>query len=129
MAAYRTFAFRPAVLCALLSAGVASSLHAAVMPVGFTETILTNSLSSATAMAVLPDGRILVTEQGGALRLIKADALVATAVITLTVDPSGERGCSASRSTRASMAPRTRTSTSTTRCPALPRTIGSAASP
>ncbi|RYZ79126.1 MAG: glucose sorbosone dehydrogenase, partial [Proteobacteria bacterium] len=43
-------------------------------------------------MVFAPDGRIFLTQQGGALRVIKNGALLATPFIQLTVDASGERG-------------------------------------
>ena len=49
-------------------------------------------LSSATAFAQAPDGRLFIAQQGGALRVVKNGALLATPFVTLTVDPSGERG-------------------------------------
>ena len=49
-------------------------------------------LSSATAIAQAPDGRLFITQQGGALRVVKNAALLATPFLSLTVDPSGERG-------------------------------------
>ena len=45
-----------------------------------------------TAMALAPDGRMFVCEQGGRLRVIKNGALLATPFLTLTVDSTGERG-------------------------------------
>ena len=39
-----------------------------------------------------PDGRLLVCEQAGTLRVIKNGALLTTPFVTLTVDPAGERG-------------------------------------
>ncbi len=49
-------------------------------------------LSSATAMAQAPDGRLFVTQQGGPLRIVQNGALLPTPFVTLTVDPNGERG-------------------------------------
>lgn len=49
-------------------------------------------LSSATAFAQAPDGRLFVTQQGGALRVVKNGAPLAAPFLSLTVDPSGERG-------------------------------------
>ena len=49
-------------------------------------------LNAATAFAQAPDGRLFVAQQGGALRVVKNGALLATPFLTLTVDPSGERG-------------------------------------
>ena len=63
------------------------------VPAGFTrdESWITG-LSSATAIAQAPDGRLFVAQQGGALRVVKAGVLLATPFIQLTVDPNGERG-------------------------------------
>lgn len=49
-------------------------------------------LNSATAFAQAPDGRLLVAEQGGALRVIKNGALLATPFASFAVDSTGERG-------------------------------------
>ncbi len=43
-------------------------------------------------MAIAPDGRIFVCQQGGALRVIKNGVLLPTPFMTLVVDPAGERG-------------------------------------
>jgi glucose/arabinose dehydrogenase len=63
------------------------------VPAGFTrnEGWITG-LNSATAFAQTPDGRLLVAEQGGALRVIKAGALLAAPMVSVPVDSSGERG-------------------------------------
>lgn len=47
-------------------------------------------LTNATAIAELPDGRLLITEQGGALRVWSGTSLAT--MLTLTVDSQGERG-------------------------------------
>ncbi len=85
-------ALRRACGLAIVLGALCGGARAATLPVGFTETILTSALNNATAMALLPDGRILVTQQGGLLRVIKSDALLPAAALTLTVDASGERG-------------------------------------
>src|SRR5437667_6201322 len=69
-----------------------SSGEAATLPAGFTETQIALNLTSPTAMAFAPDGRLFVCLQGGALRVIKAGALLATPFLTVSVDSSGERG-------------------------------------
>jgi glucose/arabinose dehydrogenase len=69
----------------------AGSLKAATLPADFTETSIPG-LSGPTAMAIAPDGRIFVCQQGGALRVIKNGALLAAPFMTLSVDPAGERG-------------------------------------
>ena len=63
----------------------------ATLPGGFFETQITG-LSNPTAMALAPDGRIFVCEQGGNLRVIKNGALLATPFLTVTVSSVGERG-------------------------------------
>ena len=68
-----------------------STTYAATLPSGFTETAI-SGLSSPTAMEIAPDGRIFICQQGGSLRVVKNGALLATPFITLSVDPSGERG-------------------------------------
>lgn len=66
-------------------------VQAATLPANFTETAIPG-LSAPTAMAIAPDGRIFVCQQGGALRVIKNGALLPQPFMTLTVDPAGERG-------------------------------------
>ena len=62
-------------------------------PSGFTRNeAWVAGLSSATAFAQAVDGRIFVAEQGGAIRVIKNSALLATPFATVTVDSTGERG-------------------------------------
>ena len=78
-------------LAVLMSLGVATA-GAASLPTGFAETQLVSGLSSPTAMAFAPDGRLFVCEQGGRLRVVKNGALLPTPFVTLTVDSAGERG-------------------------------------
>lgn len=76
----------------LLGMPVARVANAATVPAGFTDAVVASGLSNPTAMALAPDGRIFVCQQGGALRVIKNGALLATPFLTVTVDSSGERG-------------------------------------
>ena len=71
---------------------LATTAHAATVPTGFTDTVVASGLNNPTAMALAPDGRIFVCQQGGALRVIKNGVLLATPFLTVTVDSSGERG-------------------------------------
>src|SRR5688500_181889 len=71
------------------SVGIA---QAATVPAGFTDSLVASGLTNPTAMALAPDGRIFVCQQGGALRVIKNGVLLPTPFLTVTVDPSGERG-------------------------------------
>src|SRR5262245_24058297 len=64
---------------------------AATLPEGFTE-ISWSGITNPTAMAVAPDGRVFVCQQGGQLRVIKNGTLLTTPFVSLTVDQSGERG-------------------------------------
>lgn len=62
-------------------------------PAGFTRNEgYIGGLSSATAFTQLPDGRLLVSQQGGTMRVVKNNALVAAPALTLSVNANGERG-------------------------------------
>src|SRR5438552_2185447 len=65
---------------------------AATLPPGFSETVITSAISGGTAMEFAPDGRLFVCQQGGQLRVIKNEVLLATPFLTVTTDSSGERG-------------------------------------
>ncbi len=67
-------------------------MHSATFPSGFVSTQVTTSLSSPTAMAFSPDGRLFVCEKEGSLRVIKNEVLQAKPFLTVTVNSSGERG-------------------------------------
>ena len=69
-----------------------STAGAATLPAGFSETRVATGLLSPTAMAIAPDGRIFVAEKGGALRVVKNNALLAQPFLTLSVSTSDERG-------------------------------------
>lgn len=77
----------------LFFAGLTAPLQisAATLPPGFTETSI-SGLSTPTAFAIHPDGRFFITQQGGALRIIKNGALLPTPFTTVTTTSSGERG-------------------------------------
>jgi glucose/arabinose dehydrogenase len=65
------------VLCfiaALLMFSSAQVAGAATVPPGFTDSVVAAGLSTPTAMALAPDGRIFVCQQNGALRVIKNGA-------------------------------------------------------
>ena len=50
------------------------------------------TISSATTMTLVPDGRIFVAQQNGALRVIKNGALLSTPFLTVPVTSTDERG-------------------------------------
>ena len=62
------------------------------IPDGFQVTPLATGLTGATAMEVLPDGRILVCEQTGALRVIKDGQLLPEPFASFPVESYWERG-------------------------------------
>ena len=88
----RSWRFRLQVMALFLATLVVEPRAAATLPGGFTETVMATGLASPTAMALAPDGRIFVTEQGGRLRVIKNGALLSTPFVTVTVNFIGEQG-------------------------------------
>src|SRR5690349_22178106 len=81
-----------AVLCLTVLLLVINVARGATVPAGFTDTLVAGGLTNPTAMALAPDGRIFVCEQGGTLRVIKNGVLLSTPFLTLSVDSNGERG-------------------------------------
>jgi glucose/arabinose dehydrogenase len=65
---------------------------AAGVPPAFTDTLVAGGLSAPTAMAIAPDGRTFVAEQGGRLRVIANGSLLATPFLTVSTTATGERG-------------------------------------
>ena len=63
-----------------------SSAGAATLPAGFSETPVATGLSSPTAMAIAPDGRVFVAQKGGALRVVKNNALLSQPFLTVSVN-------------------------------------------
>jgi glucose/arabinose dehydrogenase len=72
--------------------GLGLTARAATLPTGFAETRVATGISNPTAMAIAPDGRIFVSQQTGALRVVKSGALLSQPFLTASVDSSGERG-------------------------------------
>ncbi len=63
------------------------------MPNGFTrDTAFVSGLSSATAFTPLPDGRLLVAQQGGTLRVRQSNGAAIGTMLSVSVDSQGERG-------------------------------------
>ena len=76
----------------LLLFGLVAEPAAAVLPSGFSESLVASGISNPTAMAFAPDGRLFVCQQGGQLRVIKDGTLLPAPFVSLTVNASGERG-------------------------------------
>src|SRR5688572_6997485 len=89
MCVVRTRSVFIAACCFLL---LSLTAQAATLPAGFAETRVATGLASPTAMAIAPDGRIFVAQQGGALRVVKNGALLSQPFLTVSVNSSGERG-------------------------------------
>jgi len=70
----------------------ATTIFAATYPPGFHQTFVAAGLSAKTAMAFAPDGRLFVCLQTGQIRVIKNGTLLPDEFMSITVDPSGERG-------------------------------------
>jgi glucose/arabinose dehydrogenase len=82
---------------------LAAAAHAAPLPhagerfpdairTGFTETIVADSLDSPVSMAIAPDGRVFVCEQGGRLRVIRNGKLLKKPFVTVATKPIEEEG-------------------------------------
>jgi glucose/arabinose dehydrogenase len=89
--------FRTTVAAAVAAAGfavlaLAGSASTSSLPAGFIDTLLATGLDSPTAMAFGPNNRVLVTEQGGDLRVTADANLNPTPFVHLSVDSDGERG-------------------------------------
>jgi glucose/arabinose dehydrogenase len=62
------------------------------VPPSFSDVVVAAGLAGPTLMAIAPDGRIFVSEQGGRVRVIKNGVLLPTPFVTLSVSSEGERG-------------------------------------
>ncbi len=76
----------------LILAALAAPLHAAA-PVGFEDAIVA-TVASPTGLAFTPDGRLLITTQTGALRVVQNGTLLATSALNLSASicTNSERG-------------------------------------
>lgn len=83
-----------ALVCALGLILVSSSfsVQAGPLPKGFRLEPVLTGLVEPTSIAAAPDGRLLITERGGALRVVDQGELRAAPLCTLTVSTAGEAG-------------------------------------
>ncbi len=83
---------RPAVIVVLALACLAfvPGARAGTPPAQFSDNPVVAGLNSPTAIAFLPDGRMLVTEKGGALKLVSGGT--ATTLVTIPVCTASEMG-------------------------------------
>jgi putative heme-binding domain-containing protein len=68
------------------------SSGALTLPEGFKAEIVACGFSGATALEIIPDGRIFVCEQTGTLRVVKCGKLLPKPFVKLPVDSRWERG-------------------------------------
>jgi glucose/arabinose dehydrogenase len=61
-------------------------------PAGFSQTLVAEGITGPTVVTPTPDGRLFVCQQNGTMRVVKNGTLLPTPFLTVTVDPSGERG-------------------------------------
>ncbi|GAB4517755.1 MAG: hypothetical protein OHK0046_24630 [Anaerolineae bacterium] len=71
---------------------IPASTYAADLPADFTESLVAEGLIYPTTMAFAPDGRLFITEQEGAVRVVKNGVLLPDPFLTVAVDARGERG-------------------------------------
>lgn len=64
----------------------------AAVPAGFTDQQVVQGFYNPTSLAFTPDGRVLVTEQPGRLRVVKDNQLLTAPAVSLAVSFTGERG-------------------------------------
>src|SRR5688572_7418349 len=83
----------PALALAIVCGALAGPARATV-PAGFTDALVADNIGGPTALAFVPDGRMLITAKSGALRVHQGGALLATPAITVAVGncTDSERG-------------------------------------
>jgi glucose/arabinose dehydrogenase len=79
-----------AVAVVLVAFALGPAARAGTPPPNFNDTVVASGLSSPTAVAFLPDGRLLLTEKGGALKLLSGGT--ATTLVTIPVCTDSEMG-------------------------------------
>src|SRR5437660_3612564 len=79
-----------AIVIVLIGFAPAGAAQAGTPPANFTDTVVASGFSSPTAIAFLPTGGLLVTEQGGALKLVSGGMV--TTLVTIPVCSTSEMG-------------------------------------
>jgi glucose/arabinose dehydrogenase len=73
--------------------GGVAPVSSGALPAGFQRTLVTDDLLQPTALEALPDGRLLVGEKHGHVRVVENGVLLATPLVDIAVDTfGGERG-------------------------------------
>lgn len=77
-----------------LAVSLIGQARAVGVPEGFVDKQVAGGLDSPTSLTVLPDGRVLVVQQNGILKIIKNDAMLPDNFYAVqNVDSYAERGC------------------------------------
>jgi glucose/arabinose dehydrogenase len=63
-----------------------------ILPRGFVQSVVARRLSEPSGMVAVPDGRLFVLQQTGAVRIIQNGKLLPTPLLTVTTDSRVERG-------------------------------------
>ena len=66
--------------------------RSATLAAGLVAEVVCDGITGATALVCLPDGRLLIGEQTGAIRVVKENRLMDLPAITLPTDSTWERG-------------------------------------
>ncbi len=77
---------------ALLCLVPALSIAEISLPSGFQPQLIYESLNSPTSMAVAPDGRVFICQQGGEVRVIMNDSMLPSPFVTVATRVSDEQG-------------------------------------
>ena len=88
---HRIVVFRFVLVLANVALSI-GSVSRALVPAKFQETTIAAGITSPTAMAIAPDGRIFVTQQDGRVRLIKNDVLLTDDFYVVDADDNEEHG-------------------------------------
>jgi len=79
-------------LIAVASPGAPPAFASGAIRDGFSETVLADSLNSPVSMAIAPDGRVFVCEQGGRVRVIRGGRLLERPFLTVPAYVNLEEG-------------------------------------
>jgi glucose/arabinose dehydrogenase len=93
----RAASFAPAAVVATalgLFLGIAPAEATLTLPANFSDQLVTNGVPQPTALAWTPDGRMLITDRSGKIRVYKNGALLATPALDISANvcSNGERG-------------------------------------
>lgn len=76
----------------LVLSSALGTVHAAIVPAGFTDQTVVTGLTNASTMAFAPDGRLFIGQQAGLVRVLKNGVLLSAPFVALTVSSTSDRG-------------------------------------